>query len=62
MINTNKLFIKLLEKPEIKGIPLVYVMTVTSSVFDVIREGECYYDSEEKQCLSNGIQTQQVAE
>jgi len=56
-MDMNKLCEKLLQKPEIKDIPLVFVFKVACAVFDVINEGECFYDTEETKCMSNGIQT-----
>lgn len=61
-MNMKTLCEKLTVRPELKDIPLVYIFKVACAVFDIINEGECYYDTEEKECLSNGIQTQQVAE
>ena len=58
----RKLCEKLLQRAEIKDIPLMYVFTVAYVVFEIINDGECFYDSEEKECLSSITQIPQVVE
>lgn len=46
-------------RPELHDIPLSHIFRVATVIFDVINEGTCFYDREESECLSSGIQTQQ---
>ena len=52
-MNMKKLYEKLMMKSDIKDVPLVYVFKVANAVFELINEGECFFDTEENKCLSN---------
>lgn len=45
-MDVNKLFHKVIEDEEIKGIPLLYVFAVINSVIEAINSGECFYQTE----------------
>jgi len=45
-MDIKKLCEKVLENKEIKGIPIVYVYLVITSVIEAIGTGECFYEVE----------------
>ncbi len=57
-MNMKLLCEKLTSRPELRDIPLVYIFKVANAVYEIIDEGGCFYDTEEKECLSNTTQTQ----
>lgn len=46
-MDMKKLCEKLTERPELKDIPLSHIFRVATVIFEIIKEGECFYESEE---------------
>lgn len=45
-MDIEKLFKKVLDNDEIKGIPIIFVFSVIMCVFEAIESGECFYKTE----------------
>lgn len=41
-----KLFEKVMEDDDVKGIPLMYVFTIVCSVVEAISTGDCFYNDD----------------
>lgn len=46
-MDMKKLCEKLTSRPEIRDIPLSHIFKVATAIFEIIEEGECFYESEE---------------
>lgn len=56
-MNMDKLCEVITTRPDLRDIPLSHIFRVAFAIFEEINKGTCFYDKEETECLSNGIQT-----
>lgn len=45
-MDIKKLFKKVLANEDVKGIPLVFVITIINCVIEAISSGECFYSTD----------------
>lgn len=43
-MNMDKFMEKLFNREELKDIPVIYLCRVAISIFEIINEGDCFYD------------------
>ena len=48
-MDVSKLFKKLMNREEVRGIPLIHIFTVLNCVLDIIGSGDCFYPREDEQ-------------
>lgn len=48
-MDVSKLFKNLMNREEVRGIPLKHIFTVLNCVLDIIGSGDCFYPKEEDQ-------------
>ena len=57
-MDMKKLCEQLTTRDDLKDIPLVFIFQVAYAIFEIIDDGKCFYDTEEKECLSSTTPTQ----
>ena len=58
-MDMKKLCDMLTKRKDLWDIPITYIFRVAYAVFELINDGNCFYDSEETICLSSTTPTQQ---
>lgn len=56
-MNTKKLCEIVTTRPDLKDIPLSHIFRVAFAILEEIKNGTCFFDKEEEECMSNGIPT-----
>ena len=56
-MNTKKLCEIVTTRPDLNDIPLSHIFRVAFAVLEEIEKGTCFFDKEEEERMSNGIQT-----
>ena len=46
-MNMNLMCEKLISHPDLKDIPLIFILRVAIAVFEIINTGECFYERSE---------------